>query len=221
MAIKHKSASASLPPAAAIKADVARLTVNYHFGQRLKRDTAPDTAELQRDAAKYPGGVGYSNRQKMRQLANKITATNWSELMKLRWKRTGLPLTWAHLVALASAPAAELMPAAEQAAHEGWSADNLRRHLQRAAGTGSRRPGTGRKIGVPGSVVEGLQQLLVDLAVVRQRVAALRKLLVNQAGPSRLADDLTVLERAVEAIRTTGETGPFGSVAGSRLIEPR
>ena len=98
----------------------------------------------------------------------------------------------------------------------GWSADNLRRHLQRAAGFRSRRPGTGRTIKAPGSVAEGLQQLLADLAVVRQRVATLRKLLGRQAEPSRLADDLVVLERAVEAIRITGETGPFDCVAGSR-----
>ena len=54
------------------------------------------------------------------------------------------------------------------------------------------------------TATEGLQQLIVDLEVVPKRVAALRKLLGNRSGPSRLADDLVVLERATEAIRMSG-----------------
>ncbi len=58
MAQKRKSAMAtpSRPSAAVIKAAVARLIANYRLGQPLTRGTTPDPAELQQDAAKYPGG---------------------------------------------------------------------------------------------------------------------------------------------------------------------
>ncbi len=96
-----------------------------------------------------------------------MTKVNWAGLMKLRLKKTGLPLTWAHLVVLASALKLELMQTATQTANEGWSSDNLRRHLQRATGKGNRRPGTGRTINTPGSIAEGLQQLFVLLNLQR------------------------------------------------------
>ncbi len=210
------TATSSQPPAA-IQAAVDRLTANYRLGQQLIGDTAPGLAKLEQDAAKYPGGVGYSNRQKMRQLATKVSEEVWLDLMKLRFTQTDLPLSWSHLVALASVPTEkQLLKRAEQAADKGWSADNLRRRLQRAAKTGNRRPGTGRTIRKPGSVSEGLQQLLVDLEVVKKRVAVLQVLLAKNSNRSRLADDLVVLERAVEAIRISNETGQYDSVAGSR-----
>lgn len=193
---------ASKPTEAAIAAAVTQLKANYRLGQRLNQGTAPDPTELQSGAVQYLGGVGYSNLRKMRQLAKKVTKENWTKLMKLRLKKTGAPLTWAHLVALASAPIEnELMEAATLAAKQSWSSTKLRRHLQlAAAGTGNRRPGSGRAIQAPQSVAEGLQQLLVDLEVVRKRVAALRQMKV--AG---LADKLAALDVAVTAIREASE----------------
>ena len=167
MAKKPKSAkvTSSKPPAAVIEAAVDRLTANYRLGQQLIGGTAPDPAELKRDAEKYSGGVGYSNLQKMRQLAKKVTKKNWPKLMKLWLKESSAPLTWSHLVALASVPTEkQLLKMAKQAADKGWSADNLRRRLQRAAKTGNRRPGSGRTIKTPGSVAEGLAQLLGSYA---------------------------------------------------------
>jgi hypothetical protein len=188
---------------AAIIATVAQLNANYRLGHRLNQGTAPDSAELQSSAVHYPGGVGYSNRRKMQQLARKVTKENWAKLMKLRLKKSRWPLTWSHLAILASAPTWDsLKQSANLAAKESWSSEKLRRHLQRNAGTINRRPGTGRMIGAPDSVAEGLQMLLTDLEVVRKRTAALRELLRNQAGPSGLADNLIVLEKATEAIRT-------------------
>ncbi len=205
MAKKSKSmkVTPSKPPEAVVAAAAAvtQLNANYRLGQRLNQGTAPDLAELQEDAAKYPGGISYSNCRKMQQLAKTVTNEKWLTLTELRSKTTGLPLSWSHLIALASVHSEdELMKAATLAADESWSSANLRRHLQRAAGTGSRRPGTGPKIQDPSSVADGLQQLLVDLEPVRKRVTALRKL--KLAG---LADKLAALDVAVAAIREAPE----------------
>lgn len=202
MANKSKTAKAtsSKPSKAAIEA-ARQLKANYQLGRQLNRGTAQSLEELTTGEAKYLGGVSYSNRRKMQQLAAMVAPRDWDALIKQQMCDGNLPLSWSHWIALASAPDQEMLKqAAAKAAEGGWSSDKLRRHLQRATGTGSRRPGTGRTIQAPGSVADGLQQLLVDLEVVRKRVSALRTL--KLAG---LADKLAALDVAVAGIRDAPE----------------
>jgi hypothetical protein len=209
MAKKSKTAKATSrkPSKAAITA-AKQLKANYQLGRKLNRGTAPSLEELMTGQAKYLGGVTYSNRRKMQQLATMIDPKDWDAIVRQQMADDNQPLSWSHWIALASAPDKEMLKqAATQAVEESWSSRQLRRHLQSVAGTGNRRPGTGRAIRAPGSVADGLQQLLVDLEVVRKRAAALRKLLGNQSVPAGLADHLVVLERATEAIRTFGAIG--------------
>lgn len=202
MADKSKTAKAnsSKPSKAAIEA-ARQLKANYQLGRQLNRGTAPSLAELTTGEAKYLGGVSHSNRRKMQQLAAMVAPRDWGALVKQQMCDGNLPLSWSHWIALASAPDKEtLKQAAAEAAEGGWSSDKLRRHLQDAGGTGSRRPGTGPKIRAPSNVADGLRQLLVDLEVVRKRVSALRTL-----NPAGLADKLAALDVAVAAIREAPE----------------
>jgi len=215
MATKPKPKKAVVPPSEdAIKAAVERLTAGYRLGQQLNQRTAPNDATLKRDGANYPCGTVYSNRQKMRQLADMVTEEDWAELMDLRLRTTGQPLSWTHLTILASVPRDRLMQEARATAKQGLSARRLRCRLQLAARKMSRRPGTGKKITLPASIPDGWQQLNVNLDIVKKRVAALRTLLAGQPELAGLLDKLVALDVAVAAIRDPKEFDYLLSVSG-------
>ena len=163
----------------------------------------PPANEIERRelAAEFSINSNYSNLQKARQIAELLTEKDWKKLTSLRIKRTKLPLGWGHCVPLASSgTATKLLRAAELAANEGWSAEQIRQYLQREAGQFSRRRGSGPRIRKPTSLLEGLQQLLTDIEVVRKRVEVLRSMVLEPPRCTSIGDKLVVLSEALTSL---------------------
>ena len=81
-----------------------------------------------------------------------------------------------------------------------WAAqlpNALSRLLQREAGQFSRRRGSGPRIRKPTSLLEGLQQLLTDIEVVRKRVEILRSMVLQTPRCTSIGDKLVVLSEAL------------------------
>ncbi len=168
----------------------------------------PPANEIERRelAAEFSINSNYSNLQKARQIAELLTEKDWKKLTSLRIKRTKLPLGWGHCVPLASSgTATNLLRVAKLAAKEGWSAEQIRQYLQREAGQFSRRRGSGPRIRKPTSLLEGLQQLLTDIEVVRKRVEVLRSMVLTTPGCAAIGDKLVVLSQALISLGDCNE----------------
>lgn len=140
----------------------------------MKDTRRSDKERRQQLAADFVVSANDSNLQKMRQLAELLEDRDWAVFRSLRLKGSGLPLGWARCIALVSAGDGKtLLKTAKLAAKRDWSCERIRQHLQRATGGKSRRPGTGRKMRMPATLEEGLQQLLADLDVVKKRLEVL------------------------------------------------
>ena len=190
-----------LPSDDTVNAALQCLNSHYAAGKRMIE--TPPSNETERDAlaTEFSISSNYSSQQKARQIAELLNEKDWTKLTSLRIKRTKLPLGWGHCVPLASSgTATKLLRAAELAANEGWSAEQIRQYLQREAGQFSRRRGSGPRIRKPTSLLEGLQQLLTDIEVVRKRVEVLRSMVLEPPRCTSIGDKLVVLSEALTSL---------------------
>lgn len=160
----------------------------------------PPSNDTERDtlATEFSINSNYSSLQKARQIAELLNEEAWKKLTSLRFKQTKLPLGWGHCVPLASSgTATNLLRVAKLAANGGWSAERIRQYLQREAGKFNRRRGSGPKVRKPTSLLEGLQQLLTDIEVVRKRVEILRSMVLKTPRCTSIGDKLVVLSEAL------------------------
>lgn len=197
-----------------IQPALKKLDEHYKIGKQLRAERPTSKAARQKFASGSSVNTNDSNLQKTRQLAelmgdgldDKSAEEVWQELRDLRVNGTGMPLSWSHVVVLVSAGSrTKLVQVARLAARRGWSAAQIRHHLQRDTGSFSRRPGTGQKVRKPTSLFEGLQQLQLDLEVVRKRVEVLRELAAATPGATAITNKLVVLAEAAKALSNADE----------------
>ena len=201
-----------------------KLDAHYRIGKQLRAAKPADKDARQKIASGSSVNTNDSNLQKTRQLADllddgsdqKPSDAVWQERRDLRVNGTGMPLSWSHVVVLVSAGSrTKLVQVAILAARRGWSAAQIRHHLQRDTGSFSRRPGTGQKVRKPTSLFEGLQQLQLDLEVVRKRVEVLRELAAATPGATAIINKLIVLAEAARALGDTDEVKRLIGSAGN------
>lgn len=192
-----------------VDAALRRLDEHINLGKRLRKEAPTNPAARQKLAKSSSVSTSDSNLQAMRRFAELLYGKleenldetlgdeKWQALRGLSLTGSGLPLSWSHCAALASAGTYDkLFQVAKQAARSGWSSDEIRRHLRLDTGGMSKRPGSGRSVQKPKNLQEGLQQLLANLEVVKKRVEALREL----DTPAEIGNKLVVLKEAMNSL---------------------